>query len=128
MGCVFRGENGRSLVLGGWILVIKGMRKIVYDKESGLILQNIPDGQPQSFEGDFFSLESEKVPKNLFSMKYVDGKFVRLSKTESTELFNYGRILSEEDRTLEGLKPSSEEMYRAERDLEMIEFMEELGL
>ena len=64
---------------------------------------------------------------------YKDGQIVKLSESESAEKKAYGHILSDEERQsieeekqLAKLRPTREEVARAENQLMMLDMLEEL--
>ena len=68
----------------------------------------------------------ESIPIDYYNYKIINGELVRLSKQEIEELRLYGRILTEEERQLQKLKPSPEEVKKAEQTIEILTLIQEV--
>lgn len=110
-------------------------RLIIYDKNTKLIIANIPCDQsienyfyhyPEEYKNGLDSLRVKEPPKDLFAHKIVDGVIVMMGKQELYELGEYGKVLSEEERLLEQLRPSHKEVKKAENTIEVLTLIKEV--
>lgn len=104
---------------------------IVYDKETGIILgQSYPT--PPNVEMYMANYPSgsemliSDLVENVHLYKIQDGELTLLNENELYELNNYGRFLTEEERVLEKLKPSREEVRKAEQTIEILSILQEV--
>lgn len=107
---------------------------IEYEKKTGMVL-GYADGT-QNLEGLYYhipeilktrdSIYSNKLPKNWREWKVRNGKLVKMTREEVSELKLYGKILTEEERQLEKLKPTQEEIKKAERTIEILTLIQEV--
>ena len=111
------------------------MRKVVYFKDTGLVDRLIGIDQeidvyfyhfPQKYKENLDYIIVENPPRDIENYKVIDGELVRLSKQEIKELRLYGKILSEEERLLEKLKPSLAEIRKAEQTIEILTLIQEV--
>jgi len=72
------------------------------------------------------SLLLEKIPYDWMSYKIINKKLVRMTKREMLEIRQYGRFLTEEERQLNKLKPSIEEIRKAEQTIEILTLIQEV--
>ena len=104
---------------------------IVYDKRTGIIDAVVPNlsyayHYPEEIKENLVGLELEEYPEDIFNYKVVEGKLVRLLDEEIREKRLYGRILTEEERQLQKLKPSPEEVRKAEQTIEILTLIQEV--
>lgn len=111
------------------------MKKVVYFKDTGLVDRLI--GIDQEIENYFYHFSQnykdnlgyiivENLPTDIENYKVIDGELVRLSKQEIKDLRLYGKILTEEERQLQKLKPSLEEVTKAENTIEILSLIQEV--
>lgn len=113
--------------------------QIVYDIRSGIILSGLPKDQdiltyyhhyPEDFKSNLGSVIINDPPRPLGDYKVVDGELIRLEDVELHEISMYGRILLGEERfeveMLNKLKPSYEEIQKAENTIEILELLSEV--
>lgn len=108
---------------------------IIYNKKTGDIIADVPKEQnlqlfvsnySEEIQNNVASLEISNVPYDLENYRIIDGKLTRLSNKEIEEKRLYGKILSEEERLLEKLKPSLEEIRKAEQTIEILTLLQEV--
>lgn len=111
------------------------MKKVVYFKDTGLVDRLIGIDQeidvyfyhfPQEYKENLDYIIVENPPRDIENYKVIDGELVRLSKQEIKELRLYGKILTEEERQLQKLKPSPEEVRKAEQTIEILTLIQEV--
>jgi len=109
----------------------------VYNKATGKILAIIPDNQKieryyyhysEDFKNNLATLECENTPRNIveYRVEVENGKLVKMTELEMQEMQKYRRILTEEERVLELLKPSEEEIRKAENTIEILTLLQEV--
>lgn len=109
---------------------------IIYNKYNGDIYQILPKGQDKEI---FFHHYSEEFKESMSEIdlelpldfntknyKIVDNKLVKRSNIEIEEIETYRKILTEEERILEKLKPSVEEVRKAEQTIEILSILQEV--
>lgn len=105
---------------------------IIYDTETGFPIYLIPDDiNPEDFlhlksNKDKLSWIKNKVGENWSKFKIINNEFVKIQDYEFNDLYQYGKILSEEERMLEKLKPSAEEIRKAEQTIETLSLIQEV--
>lgn len=111
------------------------LRKIVYNKNNGNIVAVLPIEQnhltyfhhfSDEFKDNLSSIITEISASDINDFKVVNGKLVKMSKQEISEIKQYGRILTEEERLLNKLKPSPEEVKKAEQTIEILTLIQEV--
>lgn len=111
------------------------MRKVVYFKDTGLVDRLIGIDHeidvcfyhfPLKYKENLDYIIVENLPQDIENYKVIDGELVRLSKQEIKDLRLYGRILTEEERQLQKLKPSPEEVKKAEQTIEILTLIQEV--
>ena len=109
--------------------------KIVYNKHTGKIITKIPKKQdtliyfhhyPNNFKESLAELELEKYPLNLRDYKVINNELVKMTDEEISEIRQYGKIFTEEERQLEKLKPTQEEVKKAENTIEVLTLIQEV--
>lgn len=108
---------------------------IVYNNKTKEILAIIPDDQkpskyPNTKEEDISILIGKDLPSQV-NMKhyYIENDEVLKRPTEEIDEINkYRRLLTEEERLNIKLKPSKEEINKAENTLEILTTLQEVGL
>lgn len=81
---------------------------------------------PEGFLEDKDILKTNENIANYKEYKIIDNEFVRMSDLEIEEVRWYKRILTEEERQLEKLKPSQEEIQKAEQTIEILTLIQEV--
>ena len=108
---------------------------IVYNKKNGNIIANIPDSQnidicfkyyPDEFKKKLASLFVNNPPRDLNNYKVINNELIKMSEQEILEIRQYGKILTEEERLLNKLKPSPEEVKKAEQTIEILTLIQEV--
>ena len=108
---------------------------LVYNKETGEIYNWISDGQnpkifyrhrPKEFFKYLATLDLEDPPTDLYSYRVIDNQLIRKSEEEIKEIQMYGRILTSEERILEQIKPSLEEVKKAQMTVEVLSLLQEV--
>lgn len=104
---------------------------IVYNKKNGFIDAMVPNldyayHYPKEFKDNLATLELEEYPKDIFNYRVVNGVLVRMSDIEIREKRLYGRILTEDERLLNKLKPSIDEIKKAEQTIEILTLIQEV--
>ena len=111
------------------------MYKIIYNKVNGSIVAIIPLEQPL----EAFVYHYPKETKNkldfivanieiydLENYKVVSENLVRKTDQEIQETEQYGKTLTKEERLLNKLKPSYEEVKKAENTIEILTLIQEV--
>lgn len=108
---------------------------LIYNKLNGSIISNIPDSQdvlvyfryyPNEFKESLSSLDIKTPPKDLENYKVINGELTRMNNLEIQEIQIYNKILTEEERLLENIKPSPEEVKKAENTIEILTLIQEV--
>lgn len=108
---------------------------LVYNKINGDILAMLPDSQnpynffinrPEDFKKNMETLNIENFPSDLENYKIIEGELVKRPEYEIFELQLYRRILTEEERLLERLKPSYEKIQKAKNTIEILTLLQEV--
>ncbi len=66
------------------------------------------------------------IPIPMINYKVIDERIVERPSVEITELKQYGKILTDEERLLNKLKPSIEEIRKAEQTIEILTLIQEV--
>ncbi|NLY09853.1 MAG: hypothetical protein GXZ11_08240 [Tissierellia bacterium] len=115
--------------------MITKLYKIIYDKTTGIIVTQIPFHQSytvffQEYPKDFVDSLLEIVIEDYLVdfQNYIvrNGMLVKLTDLERQELFQFKRILTNEERLLNELKPSPEEVKKAEQTIEILTLIQEV--
>lgn len=112
------------------------MAKLIYDKTNGQIIAAIPNEQSlESFAYGYDEEIKEKLSSifcnekiKLENYKVIDEQVVHRTQQEIQELQQHGKILTEEERQLNKLKPSPEEVKKAENTIEILSLLQEVGI
>lgn len=108
---------------------------LIYNKMTGRILAQVSGGQTLETYGHHFPkemIESLGVLylyddlENYSRYKIVDNNIVEMTDIEILEMTKYNRILSTEERLLEQLKPSHEEVQKAKNTIEILTLLQEV--
>lgn len=106
---------------------------LVYNKVDGTIVAKIPKDQsikvcfyhyPDSFKDNLVGLSVSKVPPDLENYKVVNNQIVRRTTQEIEELYKYGKVLTNDEQLLESIKPTSDEIRKAETIVEVLSILE----
>lgn len=109
--------------------------KVVYDERTGNIISAIGDDQDplryyrdlsEEFKGNLACISVKTVPNPLRNYYVKDEKLMKYTEQEIREKQLYGRILTKEERQLEKLKPSHEEVKKAENTIEILTLIQEV--
>lgn len=111
------------------------MNFVLFRKDSGRVLAVLDENQ--NFE-DYCCMMSDdtkamldsiyfkNMPKDYESYRVLDDSVEKLEDVEIEELNSYGRILTNEERLLNKLSPSQEEVKKAENTIEILSLLEEV--
>ena len=109
---------------------------IVYNKKTKEIKAIIPNDQkPRNYKNipdediGVFDDSNMEIPRDNLKFYVLDdnnGKLIRRPKNEIEEIQRYGRVLTEEERILNKLKPSPEEVKKAENTIEILTLIQEV--
>lgn len=108
---------------------------IVYNLITGDIVAEIPDDQdylvffyhyPDEFKANLAGLHIANPPRDLENYKIIDEQLLRRTQQEIDEIRLYKRVLTEEERLLNKLKPSLEEIRKAEQTIEILTLIQEV--
>lgn len=109
--------------------------QIIYDKNTGNIFRAIPEDQDYKiyykhwgteFVENLASVKTEQIPQPLSNYFIKNDKITKYTELEIEEKRLYGKILTEEERILEKLKPSSEEVRKAEETIKILTLIQEV--
>ncbi len=105
---------------------------VVYDKDTGLIKRTIyPDDMIDAYK-DYYKhdVNIEIIPEHYDASPkihyVVDGFIVPMESYQIEELELYNRFLTEDERLLEKLKPSMDEVRKAEQTIEILLLLQEV--
>ena len=109
--------------------------KIIFNKHTGEIYRAI--SKEQKIETLYFFYDSEfvkkldeviidNIPLDLENYYIKDGQLVKHTEQEIEEKRLYGRILTEEERLLNKLKPTPKEVQKAENTIEILTLIQEV--
>lgn len=105
---------------------------LVYEKNTGVIIARIPRGQPYDYLYDGKDLEIYEIDFNIDFERYliIDNQLIELNGLEISEMKEHGKILSEDERMendlLNSLKPSWQEIKKAEKTIEILSILSEV--
>lgn len=101
---------------------------LIYIITSGIIIAKIPKGQPYDYLYEGEKLGTYEIDSNIDFERYliVNDELVELNNLEVLEIKEHGRILSEEERLLNKLKPSYDEIKKAENTIEILSLLQEV--
>lgn len=108
---------------------------LIYDKKTGNIIRAISDDQDyrtyyknwgDEFIDNLGSIKVDVVPLPLWEYYVKDGKVLKYTKQEIEEKELYGKILTEEERLLNKIKPTPEEIKKAENTIEVLTLIQEV--
>lgn len=108
---------------------------LIYEKENGHILAKVSGDQKlESYCSEFPSEQLKKLssiyidnpPDNHKDYKIINGELIQMSDEEIKEIRQYGRILTEEEKQLQKLKPSYKEVQKAENTIEILTLLQEV--
>lgn len=108
---------------------------IVYQKDNGRIVRQLPNTQnpldffarfPQEYRDNLKWINMEDVPNDLINYKVIEENLVLRVDEELEEIKKYRRILTEIERWELLLKPSDEEVQKAEETLKLLELLQEV--
>lgn len=109
--------------------------KVIFNKYTGEIYRGVSKDQNirtlYVFYDDEFVNQLEEVicgniPTDLCNYYMENYQLKRYSDEEISEKQKYGRILSEDDRILETMKPSLEEINKAEDTIRLLLLLQEV--
>lgn len=108
---------------------------IIYDNTNGIIVSQVPDNQdinilyknyPIEFRNRLSILLDYINPLELNNCKVVNGNITKMEDIEIYELNLYGKILTSEERNLNKLKPSINEIKKAQTTIETLNLIQEV--
>lgn len=102
---------------------------IVYNNDGRIICSITPEPISndiflKSFDNVMFI--NNKHVDNIDEYIVADGELVKLTESEIEEVNRYGRTATEEERTLNKLLPSTEEIKKAETTIEILSLLQEV--
>ena len=109
--------------------------KFFYNIETGRIINVVPNIQTMEsyyfhYKEDFLKNIEEKiiddVPDDWRNYKIINNELVKMTDLEIQEIREYGKILTDEERQLQKLKPSQEEVKKAEQTIEILTLIQEV--
>lgn len=107
--------------------------KIFYNILTGRIRNIVPKNQSlesfyvhygEDFVKNMREIEVNLIPDNWHEYVVVEGELVRMSDSEISDINIYGRILTKEERILESMKPSMQEVEEAEMTIKILSILE----
>lgn len=105
---------------------------VIYNKVTGLIKRVIhPDDMIEAYR-DYYKddINIEIIPENYQANPNTDyvvsGIITPMDDSQIKELDVYGRFLTEDERLLEKLKPSMDEVRKAEQTIELLLLLQEV--
>lgn len=108
---------------------------IIYNKYTGDIYADIPNDQsiesffyhyPEDFKKNLDYVIYDELKEDIRFYKVENNQVVKRPKIDIDDILRYGRILTEEERVLELLKPSEEEIRKAENTIEILTLLQEV--
>ena len=106
------------------------MRKLIYKTRTGRIIANVPtnsDCEDYSMEPvSSIQLASKDIPDDWINYKIINNKLIKMTDEEINEARLYGKILTEEERLLNKLKPSQKEIQKSENTIEILTLIQEV--
>lgn len=108
---------------------------VVFKKDTGEIIEAIPDDQdvevyyklyPEEFRNNLGYIHVNVPPKILDNYKVMNNELVERHMQELYELKKYKRVLTEEERILEKMKPSKEEIIEASQTIKILNLLQEV--
>lgn len=108
---------------------------IIYYKENGIILMAISKCQDyrkyfeewgSEFVDSLDYIYVDEPPKQLKYYYIKDGNLVEMTEEEKNDIDRYGKILTDEERLLNKLKPTIEEIQKAEQTIEILTLIQEV--
>ena len=112
--------------------------KVIYEKHNGNIITIIPEDMnyklmftdcDEGFVNNLSEIIFDKLPKDYVQTYkyYIKGNtMLEYTDSELKEKEIYGKILTEEERLLLQLKPSTEEVQKAETAIEILSLLQEV--
>lgn len=104
---------------------------LLYNKDTKLIDRKVTpnpidiDMYMENFKGNIVPLFGYD-DIDVFTHYIENGKPVKMTEEQQKEAFKYGRFLTEDERMLEKLKPSIEEVRKAEQTIEILSILQEV--
>ena len=114
---------------------------VIYNGSTGRIVSAVSDNQdintlfmddPEEYRASLEKVYIERIPvdvlQNIGFYLIKDGIVIKRSDNEISELQQYDKVLTEEERQLNKLKPSAAEMQKAENTIEILSLLQEVGI
>lgn len=110
---------------------------IIYNKNSGFIVSVIANDQDYKiyyrnmgveFTNELACLNKEIIPSDLYNYYVVDSSLVKYKELEMLEKETYRKILTDDERLLNKLKPTNDEIRKAESTIETLSLIQEVIL
>ena len=105
---------------------------LIYSIKTGVIVANIPTGQPYEnlYDEPLSHIILESEPLDWQNYRVVNNVIVKMNEDEIEEVRVHNRILSEDERLenemLNKLSPSYEEIKKAEATIEILTLLQEV--
>ena len=109
--------------------------KYIYKIDSGLVVNKLMEYEdvelhyknfPEGHLNTIGCLKSNVEISQLSNYRVVNNKLVKMTDLEIQEMRKYGKILTIEERQLQKLKPSPEEVRKAEQTIEILSLIQEV--
>lgn len=107
------------------------MINIIYEKITGniVLISDIlkdPLGDRSMSSEIYDYITISKSDLDIKHKKIIDGVIIDVNEIEKQDINKYGRILTNDERLLYSLKPSREEVLKAENTIEILEILSEV--
>ena len=105
---------------------------LIYERSSGMIVADIPKGQPYEYLYDvpLGHLELDEYPSNIFDYRILNDELIPLSDVEIRERLIYGKLLTDDERDYNNFKseisPSKKELEQAELMIKLLPILQEV--
>ena len=108
---------------------------VIYNKHTGRILNAISPDQNfesyyedsgQDFIDELDSILVENVPLPLYDYYVKDSNIYEYTDEEKEEIKEFRKVLTPEERLIEKLKPSKEEIQKALQTIEILSLIQEV--
>lgn len=94
------------------------------DQSLETYLKNFDEGAIDNFDGIY--MNRSEVPQDYKNYKVINGQVERLKDLEISEIQMFGRVLTSDQRIMDKLRPSYEEVQKAENTIEILSLLMEV--
>lgn len=111
------------------------MYMLIYESGNGNVLAKVSGNQtlegycfhfPITMKQQLSSIYIDDIPEDYKNYRVINNELVKMTEQETQELKQYGRILTEEERQLQKLKPTQDEVAKAENTIEILTLIQEV--